>query len=162
MPDIPVKIMMNVGTPDQAFAFSQLPNAGVGLARLEFIINRQIGIHPKALLDLDNLDGTAASADRRAASRPTPSPRDYFVTARRRRASSMLAAAFAPEPVIVRMSDFKSNEYANLVGGELYEPHEENPMIGYRGRLALPVAGLRRLLRHGVRGADASSATRWG
>ena len=80
MPDIPVKIMMNVGTPDQAFAFSRLPNAGVGLARLEFIINRQIGIHPKALLDLDTLDGTAAGADRRSRSPPTRAPRDYFVT----------------------------------------------------------------------------------
>jgi pyruvate,water dikinase len=131
MPDIPVKIMMNVGTPDQAFAFSRLPNAGVGLARLEFIINRQIGIHPKALLDLDTLDGPlqAQIASQVAA---YDSPRDYFVT-RVAEGVSMLAAAFAPHPVIVRMSDFKSNEYANLVGGELYEPHEENPMIGYRG-----------------------------
>jgi pyruvate,water dikinase len=131
MPDIPVKIMMNVGTPDQAFAFSRLPNAGIGLARLEFIINRQIGIHPKALLDLDTLEGPlqAQIAEQVAA---YPSPRDYFVT-RVAEGVAMLAAAFAPEPVIVRMSDFKSNEYANLVGGELYEPHEENPMIGYRG-----------------------------
>ena len=131
MPEIPVKIMMNVGTPDQAFAFSRLPNAGVGLARLEFIINRQIGIHPKALLDLDTLEGPlqAQIAEQVAA---YPSPRDYFVT-RVVEGVAMLAAAFAPEPVIVRMSDFKSNEYANLIGGELYEPHEENPMIGYRG-----------------------------
>jgi pyruvate,water dikinase len=131
MPDIPVKIMMNVGTPDQAFAFSRIPNAGIGLARLEFIINRQIGIHPKALLDLPTLDEPLRSqiAEQVAAYR---SPRDYFVT-RVAEGVSMLAAAFAPEPVIVRMSDFKSNEYANLVGGELYEPHEENPMIGYRG-----------------------------
>jgi pyruvate, water dikinase len=131
MPDIPVKIMMNVGTPDQAFAFSRLPHAGIGLARLEFIINRQIGIHPKALLELETLDEPLRSeiADAVAA---YPSPRDYFVT-RVAEGVATLAAAFAPEPVIVRMSDFKSNEYANLVGGELYEPHEENPMIGYRG-----------------------------
>ena len=131
MPDIPVKIMMNVGTPDQAFAFSQLPNAGVGLARLEFIINRQIGIHPKALLDLDTLDeplrGQIAAAVAAYAS-----PRDFFVHGSPKGVAT-LAAAFAPEPVIVRMCDFKSNEYANLVGGELYEPHEENPMIGFRG-----------------------------
>jgi pyruvate, water dikinase len=131
MPDIPVKIMMNVGTPDQAFAFSRLPHAGIGLARLEFIINRQIGIHPKALLQLDRLEEPLRSqiADTVAA---YPSPRDYFVT-RIAEGVATLAAAFAPEPVIVRMSDFKSNEYANLIGGELYEPHEENPMIGYRG-----------------------------
>jgi pyruvate,water dikinase len=131
MPDIPVKIMMNVGTPDQAFAFSRLPHSGIGLARLEFIINRQIGIHPKALLDHDTLTGPLHDqiADAVAA---YPSPRDYFIT-RVAEGVAMLAAAFAPEPVIVRMSDFKSNEYANLIGGELYEPHEENPMIGYRG-----------------------------
>ncbi len=131
MPEIPVKIMMNVGTPDQAFEFSRLPNKGIGLARLEFIINRQIGIHPKALLDYDTLD-----ADLRAEIAPLisayDSPRDYFVK-RVAEGVSMLAAAFAPEPVIVRMSDFKSNEYAGLLGGEGYEPHEENPMIGYRG-----------------------------
>jgi pyruvate, water dikinase len=131
MPDIPVKIMMNVGTPDQAFAFSRIPNAGVGLARLEFIINRQIGIHPKALLDLDQLaeplHGTIVEA---VAAYPTA--REFFVS-RVAEGVATLAAAFAPHPVIVRMSDFKSNEYANLVGGELYEPHEENPMIGYRG-----------------------------
>jgi pyruvate,water dikinase len=131
MPDLSVKIMMNVGTPDQAFAFSQIPNDGVGLARLEFIINRQIGIHPRALLDFDALQGPVR--DRIAAAVAAyPSPRDYFVT-RVVEGIAMLAAAFAPKPVIVRMSDFKSNEYANLVGGELYEPDEENPMIGFRG-----------------------------
>jgi pyruvate, water dikinase len=130
MPDIPVKIMMNVGTPDQAFAFSRLPHAGIGLARLEFIINRQIGIHPKALLDLDLQEPLRSQIAEAVAA--YPSPRDYFVT-RVAEGVATLAAAFAPEPVIVRMSDFKSNEYANLVGGELYEPHEENPMIGYRG-----------------------------
>ncbi len=131
MPPLDVKIMMNVGTPDQAFAFSRLPNAGVGLARLEFIINRQIGIHPKALLDFDQLTGRVHDqiSDAIAA---YPSPREYFVT-RVAEGVATIAAAFAPQPVIVRMSDFKSNEYANLVGGELYEPHEENPMIGYRG-----------------------------
>jgi pyruvate, water dikinase len=135
MPEIPVKIMMNVGTPEQAFAFSRLPNAGVGLARLEFIIHRQIGIHPKALLELDTLEEPpqAQIAEQIAAH---ASPRDYFVT-RVAEGAAMLAAAFAPHPVIVRMSDFKSNEYANPVGGELYEPHEENSMIGYRASRCL-------------------------
>jgi pyruvate,water dikinase len=131
MPEIPTKIMMNVGTPEQAFAFSRLPHAGVGLARLEFIINRQIGIHPRALLELDQLDDELrGDIEQRIGA--YPSARDFFVQ-RVAEGVSMIAAAFAPEPVIVRMSDFKSNEYANLVGGELYEPHEENPMIGYRG-----------------------------
>jgi pyruvate,water dikinase len=131
MPDIPVKIMMNVGTPDQAFAFSRIPNAGIGLARLEFIINRQIGIHPKALLHLDELDQGLQDQIKPLIS-AYAGPREYFVQ-RVAEGVSMLAAAFAPEPVIVRMSDFKSNEYANLLGGEVFEPHEENPMIGYRG-----------------------------
>ena len=135
MPDVPVKIMMNVGTPEQAFAFSRLPNKGVGLARLEFIINRQIGIHPKALLDLA-ADPSSLDAGLRADIEETiaayAGPREFFVQ-RVAEGISMIAAAFAPEPVIVRMSDFKSNEYANLVGGEGYEPDEENPMIGYRG-----------------------------
>ncbi len=131
MPESPTKIMLNVGTPDQAFAFSKLPNKGVGLARLEFLINRQIGIHPRALLDYATLSAELRRdiAERIAA---YPSPRDYFVQ-RVAEGVSMIAAAFAPEPVIVRLSDFKSNEYANLVGGEIYEPHEENPMLGYRG-----------------------------
>ncbi|GAA2752970.1 phosphoenolpyruvate synthase [Amnibacterium kyonggiense] len=135
MPEIPVKIMMNVGTPDQAFAFSRLPNRGVGLARLEFIINRQIGIHPRALLDLQADPERLPKQVRRDVEdriRAYASPRDYFVQ-RVAEGVSMIAAAFAPEPVIVRLSDFKSNEYANLLAGELYEPHEENPMIGYRG-----------------------------
>ncbi len=131
MPPVPVKIMMNVGTPDQAFAFSRLPNRGVGLARLEFIINRQIGIHPKALLDFDVLENPLRRQIA-VATAAYPGPREFFVQ-RVAEGVSMLAAAFAPEPVIVRMSDFKSNEYANLLGGELYEPHEENPMLGYRG-----------------------------
>jgi pyruvate,water dikinase len=131
MPEIPTKIMMNVGTPEQAFSFAQLPNAGVGLARLEFIINRQIGIHPKALLDHDRLEEPLKSEISETIA-AYPGPREFFVQ-RVAEGISTLAAAFAPEPVIVRMSDFKSNEYANLVGGELYEPDEENPMIGYRG-----------------------------
>ena len=131
MPEVGVKIMMNVGTPDQAFMFSRLPHHGIGLARLEFIISRQIGIHPRALLEFDQLDEPLQREISEAIAGYT-SPREFFVR-RVAEGVSMLAAAFAPEPVIVRMSDFKSNEYANLVGGELYEPHEENPMIGYRG-----------------------------
>ena len=131
MPAVGVKIMMNVGTPEQAFAFSRLPNAGVGLARLEFIINRQIGIHPKALLEVDRLPADLA-AQVRELTAAYASPRDFFVS-RVAEGVATIAAAFAPNPVIVRMSDFKSNEYANLLAGELYEPHEENPMIGFRG-----------------------------
>jgi pyruvate, water dikinase len=136
MPDIGVGIMMNVGTPDQAFAFSRLPNEGVGLARLEFIINRQIGIHPKALLDhaagrlAENDPELARQVDEAIAA--YPGPREFFVQ-RVAEGVGTIAAAFYPKPVIVRMSDFKSNEYANLLGGPNYEPHEENPMIGYRG-----------------------------
>lgn len=135
MPEVPVKIMMNVGTPEQAFAFSRLPNKGVGLARLEFIINRQIGIHPQALLDLerdpDSLDPALRSQVEELTAAYS-SPRQFFVQ-RVAEGVATIAAAFAPEPVIVRMSDFKSNEYAHLVGGTTYEPVEENPMIGYRG-----------------------------
>ncbi|KAB1658097.1 phosphoenolpyruvate synthase [Pseudoclavibacter sp. CFCC 11306] len=131
MPEIPVKVMMNVGTPDQAFSFAKLPNAGVGLARLEFIINRQVGIHPRALLELDDQEpALKAEIEKRIAA--YESPTDYFVK-RVAEGVSMIAAAFAPKPVVVRMSDFKSNEYANLVGGARYEPHEENPMLGWRG-----------------------------
>ena len=131
MPDIPVKIMMNVGTPEQAFDFASLPHRGVGLARLEFIINRQIGIHPQALLELDQ---QAADVRRMIDPMIAPygNPVDYFVK-RLAEGIATIAAAFAPEPVIVRLSDFKSNEYANLVGGRRYEPHEENPMLGFRG-----------------------------
>ena len=131
MPDIPVKIMMNVGTPEQAFDFASLPHHGVGLARLEFIVNRQIGIHPQALLDLDQ-QAPDVRRQINAMISAYASPRDYFVK-RLAEGVSTIAAAFAPEPVIVRMSDFKSNEYANLVGGTLYEPDEENPMLGFRG-----------------------------
>ncbi|MGO1226972.1 phosphoenolpyruvate synthase [Brachybacterium sp. AOP42-E1-35] len=134
MPPVGTKIMMNVGNPEQAFSFSRLPNAGVGLARLEFIINRQVGIHPRALLELDRLerDEPEIAATVRSRIAAYDSPRDYFVQ-RVVEGVATIAAAFAPEPVIVRMSDFKSNEYANLLAGTLFEPHEENPMIGYRG-----------------------------
>ena len=131
MPEVGVKIMMNVGNPERAFAFSTLPHRGVGLARLEFIINRMIGIHPRALLEFDSLPD-----DLRAAIAPLisayDSPRDFFVT-RLVEGVATIAAAFAPEPVIVRLSDFKSNEYGNLIGGRRYEPDEENPMLGFRG-----------------------------
>ena len=131
MPEIPVKIMMNVGNPDRAFAFANLPNHGVGLARLEFIINRMIGIHPRALLEFDDLpeDLQSEIAPRWAA---YGSPREFFVQ-RLVEGISTIGAAFAPEPVIVRLSDFKSNEYANLIAGSRYEPDEENPMLGFRG-----------------------------
>jgi pyruvate,water dikinase len=131
MPEVPVKIMMNVGTPEQAFEFSRLPNRGVGLARLEFIVNRQIGIHPRALLELDDQE-PGIKTEIEALIAAYAGPREFFVQ-RVAEGVSMIAAAFAPEPVIVRMSDFKSNEYAGLLGGQRYEPHEENPMIGYRG-----------------------------
>lgn len=131
MPEIPTKIMMNVGSPDRAFDFANIPNAGVGLARLEFIINNMIGIHPKALLEYDDLpdDLKQEIAPRIAA---YPGPREFYVS-KIIEGVSTLAAAFTPNPVIVRMSDFKSNEYANLIGGPRYEPKEENPMIGFRG-----------------------------
>ncbi|MFM5837892.1 phosphoenolpyruvate synthase [Aeromonas rivipollensis] len=131
MPRLPIKIMMNVGNPDRAFDFAQLPNAGVGLARLEFIINRMIGVHPKALLEFDKQSPELqATISKMIAG--YDSPREYYV-AKLSEGIATLAAAFWPERVIVRMSDFKSNEYANLVGGRGYEPHEENPMIGFRG-----------------------------
>ncbi|MFE4542694.1 phosphoenolpyruvate synthase [Arthrobacter sp. NPDC056727] len=138
MPPAPVKIMMNVGTPEQAFSFARLPNHGVGLARLEFIINRQIGIHPNALLAVAGEIVRPASLsdyDVRQIRDMTAAyngPRDFYVK-RLAEGISTIAAAFAPEPVIIRLSDFKSNEYANLVGGPAFEPAEENPMIGYRG-----------------------------
>jgi len=131
LPDIPVKLMMNVGNPDRAFDFANIPNHGVGLARLEFIINRMIGVHPQALLEYDQLDSeTRKAVDEQMAGYSDPV--QFFVDKLAEGVSS-IAAAFSPEPVIVRMSDFKSNEYANLIGGERYEPDEENPMIGFRG-----------------------------
>ncbi|MGY2498175.1 putative PEP-binding protein, partial [Klebsiella pneumoniae] len=127
MPDLPFKIMMNVGNPDRAFDFAQLPNAGVGLARLEFIINRMIGVHPKALLEFDQQSPELQATIAKMIA-GYDNPREYYV-AKLTEGIATLAAAFWPERVIVRMSDFKSNEYANLVGGRGYEPHEENPMI---------------------------------
>jgi len=131
LPDIPVKIMMNVGNPDRAFDFANIPNHGVGLARLEFIINRMIGVHPNALLEYDQLDAeTRHAVDDQMAGYDDPV--QFFID-KIAEGVGTIAAAFAPEPVIVRMSDFKSNEYANLIGGEKYEPDEENPMLGFRG-----------------------------
>jgi len=131
MPDLPFKLMMNVGTPDRAFSFQFLPNAGIGLARLEFIINRMIGIHPLALLHYAEQDAAIKRAiDSRIAGYADPI---RFFIDKLSEGIATLAAAFHPKPVIVRMSDFKSNEYANLLGGERYEPHEENPMLGFRG-----------------------------
>ncbi|MDC8803752.1 phosphoenolpyruvate synthase [Halomonas pacifica] len=131
MPEIPFKIMMNVGNPDRAFGFAGLPNAGVGLARLEFIINRMIGVHPKALLDYDTLPlELQQTIDARTAGYTDPVS---FYVDKLVEGISTLAAAFYPNRVIVRLSDFKSNEYENLIGGKLYEPGEENPMLGFRG-----------------------------
>jgi len=131
LPELPFKIMMNVGNPDRAFDFQSYPNHGVGLARLEFIINRMIGVHPKALLEFDSLDKELQSViSRRMAG--YASPVDFYVD-KLVEGISTIAAAFAPNRVIVRMSDFKSNEYAHMIGGSLYEPSEENPMLGFRG-----------------------------
>ncbi|MFG6136902.1 phosphoenolpyruvate synthase [Halomonas sp. B23F22_10] len=131
MPDIPFKIMMNVGNPDRAFSFASLPNAGVGLARLEFIINRMIGVHPKALLDYETLSpDLQQTIDLRTAGYDDPVS---FYVDKLVEGVSTLAASFYPQRVIVRLSDFKSNEYENLIGGKLYEPGEENPMLGFRG-----------------------------
>ena len=131
MPDVPVKVMMNVGNPELAFEFAQLPNAGVGLARVEFIINNVIGIHPKAILDVERLPVSKREEIKRRA-RGYASPKEFFVE-KLVEGVSTIAAAFWPNPVIVRLSDFKSNEYRKLLGGELYEPEEENPMLGFRG-----------------------------
>ena len=131
MPELPFKIMMNVGNPDRAFDFANLPNEGVGLARLEFIINRMIGVHPKALLNFDSLPAEVKdSVEKRIAGYSDPVS---FYVDKLVEGVSTLAAAFWPKKVIVRLSDFKSNEYANLIGGRLYEPEEENPMLGFRG-----------------------------
>jgi pyruvate,water dikinase len=123
--------MMNVGNPDRAFDFANIPHRGVGLARLEFIINRMIGVHPRALLEYDRLDtATREAVDEQMAGYPAPVA---FYVDKLAEGIATIAAAFAPEPVIVRLSDFKSNEYANLIGGTKYEPEEENPMLGFRG-----------------------------
>ena len=131
MPEIDVKIMMNVGNPQLAFDFCQLPNAGVGLARLEFIINNNIGVHPKAILDYPNIDADLKKAVESVA-RGHASPRAFYVD-RVAEGIATIGAAFWPKPVIVRLSDFKSNEYRKLIGGSRYEPEEENPMLGFRG-----------------------------
>jgi pyruvate,water dikinase len=131
MPEVPIKVMMNVGNPERAFSFAQIPNAGVGLARLEFIINNMVGIHPQALLQLDRVPAEMrADIETRIAA--YGDPREYFIK-RVVEGIASIVAAFSPQPVILRMSDFKSNEYANLIAGTLYEPEEENPMIGFRG-----------------------------
>jgi len=131
MPPISTKIMMNVGNPQLAFDFAQLPNEGVGLARLEFIINNNIGVHPKAILDYPNVDGDLKKAVESVA-RGHASPRAFYVD-KVSEGVATIAAAFWPKPVIVRLSDFKSNEYRKLIGGSRYEPEEENPMLGFRG-----------------------------
>ena len=131
MPASPVKIMMNVGNPELSFGFASLPSEGIGLARMEFIINRQIGIHPRALLEFDRQD-TELQAQINERIAGYASPVDFYVDKLAEGIATIAASAY-PKKVIVRMSDFKSNEYANLLGGNIYEPHEENPMLGYRG-----------------------------
>jgi pyruvate, water dikinase len=131
MPKVPLKIMMNIANPDRAFSFASLPNEGIGLARLEFIITRMIGVHPKALIEFDQLPAELKDEIRRRIAGYTD-PVAFYI-AKLAEGISTLAAAFAPKPVIVRLSDFKSNEYANLLGGDRYEPKEENPMMGFRG-----------------------------
>jgi pyruvate,water dikinase len=131
MPPIKTKIMMNVGNPQLAFDFAQLPNEGVGLARLEFIINNNIGVHPKAILDYPQIDADLKKAVESVA-RGHASPRAFYVD-KVAEGVATIAAAFWPKPVIVRLSDFKSNEYRKLIGGSRYEPEEENPMLGFRG-----------------------------
>jgi pyruvate,water dikinase len=131
LPPIPVKITMNVGNPDRAFGFAGIPHRGVGLARLEFIINRMIGVHPRALLEFDKQSPELKDTITKQIA-GYADPVSFYVD-KLAEGISQIAAAFAPEPVIVRLSDFKSNEYANLIGGKNYEPHEENPMLGFRG-----------------------------
>jgi pyruvate,water dikinase len=131
MPPLDLKIMMNVGNPQLAFDFAQMPNQGVGLARLEFIINNNIGVHPKAILDYPAVDADLKKAVESVA-RGHASPRAFYVD-KVAEGVATIAAAFWPKPVIVRLSDFKSNEYRKLIGGSRYEPEEENPMLGFRG-----------------------------
>jgi pyruvate,water dikinase len=131
LPDIPVKIMMNVGNPELAFEFAQIPNGGVGLARLEFVINNMIGIHPKAILEINQVPASLRAEILRR-SRGYATPKQFFIE-KLVEGVATIAAAFYPKPVIVRLSDFKSNEYRKLLGGEIYEPEEENPMLGFRG-----------------------------
>jgi len=131
MPEVPVKIMMNVGNPDKAMSFSMIPNEGVGLARVEFIINKMIGIHPKALLDITAVDKQTAKKIQGKINGYSDA-RTFFIE-KLSEGIATIAASFSPKPVIVRLSDFKSNEYANLMGGKYFEPKEENPMLGFRG-----------------------------
>jgi len=131
LPEIPVKVMMNVGNPELAFEFAQIPNGGVGLARLEFVINNMIGIHPKAILELEQVPASLRNEILRR-SRGYASPREFFIE-KLVEGVATIASAFYPQPVIVRLSDFKSNEYRKLLGGDIYEPEEENPMLGFRG-----------------------------
>jgi pyruvate,water dikinase len=159
LPTPPVRITMNVGKPDRAFDFAQTPNQGVGLARLEFIVNRLIGIHPRAVLEFDRLEPEV----RRTVLQQTagfPDPVSFYVQ-KLAEGVSQIAAAFAPAPVIVRLSDFKSNEYANLIGGRAFEPREENPMLGFRGaaRYLDPYSGL---ASSSSAARCASCATTWG
>jgi pyruvate,water dikinase len=132
MPVLPMKVMLNVGNPERAFSFQSIPNSGVGLARLEFLISNTIGIHPNALLEYDTLQDKELKTYIAEKTAAYESPVEYYIE-RLKEGIATIAAAFYPKPVIVRLSDFKSNEYANLVGGSLYEPHEENPMLGFRG-----------------------------
>ena len=131
MPDVPIKIMMNVGNPDRAMSFSMIPNEGVGLARVEFIINKMVGIHPKALIDPSVVDGKTRKIIQNKIS-GYPDTKSFFIE-KLSEGIATIAASFSPKPVIVRLSDFKSNEYANLIGGQHFEPLEENPMLGFRG-----------------------------
>ena len=131
MPDVPIKIMMNVGNPDRAMSFSMIPNEGVGLARVEFIINKMVGIHPKALIDDSTVDGKTRKIIQNKIS-GYPDTKSFFIE-KLSEGIATIAASFSPKPVIVRLSDFKSNEYANLIGGQYFEPLEENPMLGFRG-----------------------------
>ncbi len=149
MPQIPVKIMMNIGNPQLAFDFSQLPNDGVGLARLEFIINNNIGIHPKAILDYPNVDDGVEESGRKR--RPGPRhTRRPFTLKDWPKAWPQLPRRFSRKKVIVRLSDFKSNEYRKLIGGARYEPEEENPMLGFRGASRYMAPSLQGMLRAGM------------
>jgi len=132
MPELPMKVMLNVGNPERAFSFQSIPNSGVGLARLEFLISNTIGIHPRALLDFEKLEDEELKKLITEKTAAYASPVEYYIE-RLKEGIATIAAAFYPKPVIVRLSDFKSNEYANLMGGKLYEPYEENPMLGFRG-----------------------------
>ena len=149
MPDVPVKIMMNVASPERAFSFAALPNAGVGLARVEFIFSNVIGIHPQALLAYPDVpEDVKRQIEERSAGYETPRA---FLVEKLKEGVASIAAAFAPKPVIVRLSDFKSNEYAHLIGGRAYEPQEENPMIGFRGASRYRAAGFQEAFAHECR-----------